>query len=79
MYAGGAHTTVATLSNFIAAMVLYPEVAWKAREEIDRVIGTERLPAMSDRADLPYLECVLLETLRWQPVAPTGELNHTEP
>lgn len=74
MYAGGLHTTVATISNFIVAMMLYPEVARKAREEIDRVIGTERLPAMSDRIDLPYLECVLLETLRWEPVAPIGEL-----
>ncbi|CAE6444152.1 unnamed protein product [Rhizoctonia solani] len=72
MYSGGIHNTHATLANFITAMVLYPEVAQKAREEIDRVIGTERLPTISDRADLPYLECVLLETLRWQPVAPLG-------
>ncbi|EUC61286.1 cytochrome P450 family protein [Rhizoctonia solani AG-3 Rhs1AP] len=72
MYSGGVHNTIATLGNFIAAMVLYPEVARKAREEIDRVIGTERLPTISDRADLPYLECVLLETLRWHPVAPLG-------
>ncbi|EUC61304.1 cytochrome P450 family protein [Rhizoctonia solani AG-3 Rhs1AP] len=67
MYAGGVHTTVTTLCNFIAAMMLHPHVAHKAREEIDRVVGTERLPTMSDRNDLPYLECVLSEILRWQP------------
>ncbi|CAE7105448.1 unnamed protein product [Rhizoctonia solani] len=67
MYAGGVHTTVAVLCNFIVAMMLYPHVARKAREEIDRVVGRERLPTMTDRADLPYLECVLSETLRWQP------------
>ncbi|CAE6452246.1 unnamed protein product [Rhizoctonia solani] len=70
MYSAGAHTTIGTVSNFILAMLLYPEVLRKAREEIDRVVGTERLPIMSDRADLPYVESVLLETLRWYPVAP---------
>ncbi|KAJ1301075.1 hypothetical protein OPQ81_003493 [Rhizoctonia solani] len=72
MYTGGAHNTLATLGNFIAAMLLYPGVARKAREELDKVVGTERLPTISDRADLPYLECVFLETLRWHPVTPLG-------
>ncbi|KAG8688865.1 hypothetical protein FRC11_004612 [Ceratobasidium sp. 423] len=67
MYGAGVHSTVATMSNFIVAMMLHPTVARTAREEIDRVVGTERLPAMSDRVDLPYLECVLSETLRWHP------------
>ncbi|QRW25889.1 cytochrome P450 family protein [Rhizoctonia solani] len=75
MYAGGAHTTVTAMNNFIAAMMLHPNIASKAREEIDRVIGTERLPAISDRVDLPYLECVLSETLRWQPPA-SMEVSH---
>ncbi|EUC61305.1 cytochrome P450 family protein [Rhizoctonia solani AG-3 Rhs1AP] len=70
MYSAGAHTTVGTISNFILAMVLYPEVFRKAQEEIDRVVGSERLPLVSDRVDLPYIECVLSETLRWYPVAP---------
>ncbi|CAE6424542.1 unnamed protein product [Rhizoctonia solani] len=72
MYSGGIHNTLAVLSNFIVAMMLHPEVASKGREEIDRVVGTERLPVISDRADLPYLDCILLETLRWHPVAPLG-------
>lgn len=70
MYNAGSHTTVSTLLNFILAMILYPQAARKAREEIDRVVGTDRLPVMSDRPNLPYLECVLLETFRWYPVAP---------
>ncbi|QRW17878.1 cytochrome P450 family protein [Rhizoctonia solani] len=41
-----------------------------AREEMDRVVGTDRLPTMSDRPKLPYLECILLETMRWYPVTP---------
>ncbi|CUA68608.1 O-methylsterigmatocystin oxidoreductase [Rhizoctonia solani] len=70
MYSAGAHTTVGTISNFVLAMVLHPEIFRKAQEEIDRVVGNDRLPLVSDRADLPYIESVLLETLRWYPVAP---------
>ncbi|KAI6042051.1 cytochrome P450 [Pisolithus marmoratus] len=41
-------------------------------EEIDRVVGTDRLPDFSDRPNLPYIEAVLLETIRWVPVGPLG-------
>jgi hypothetical protein len=46
-------------------MVLHPECQVKAQEEINAVIGSERLPEFSDRNSLPYLECVLQETLRY--------------
>lgn len=45
-------------------MVLHPEVYKRAQEEIDRVIGSERLPDFDDREALPYLECVIKEVLR---------------
>lgn len=53
-------------------MTLYPEVQRKAQEEIDRVLGAGRLPKMTDRANLPYIDAVVKETLRWHPVAPMG-------
>lgn len=46
--------TVATVSHFLLAMLQHPEVLTKAREEIDRVVGTERLPNFNDREYLPY-------------------------
>lgn len=57
-------TTWATLSIFFLAMVLYPECQARAQEEIDAVIGNGRLPELSDRASLPYVESILQETLR---------------
>ncbi|KAG6325816.1 hypothetical protein ID866_13273, partial [Astraeus odoratus] len=64
--------TFSTLLVFILAMVLFPEVQSKAQEEIDRVIGRERLPDFNDRMNMPYVEAVVLETLRWYPVIPLG-------
>ena len=53
-------------------MSLYPEVQKKAQEEIDRVIGGDRLPVNADKPNLPYIEAVMKETHRWHPVAPLG-------
>ncbi|KAI1308260.1 cytochrome protein [Xylaria venustula] len=69
-YGGGADTTVNAISSFFLAMTLFPEVQLKAREEIDRVVGTDRLPSFNDRENLPYIEAVLKEAWRWHTVAP---------
>ncbi|KAI9566804.1 cytochrome P450, partial [Boletus coccyginus] len=61
-----------TLRVFILAMVLHPEVQAKAQEEIDKVIGGQRLPDFADRPNLPYVEAICLETFRWRPVVPTA-------
>lgn len=58
-------------------MTLYPEVARRAQEEIDRVIGTDRLPSIDDRENLPYVDAVVKEALRWHPVAPFGVAHLT--
>ena len=54
-------------------MLLHPDVVQKAHEEIDRVVGRDRLPTFQDRDNLPYVECVLKEVLRWNPAAPLSE------
>lgn len=54
-------------------MALYPEVQKKAQAELDAVVGSTRLPTMADRARLPYIEGVIREVYRWNPVAPLGK------
>lgn len=51
--------------TFILAMVRNPKVAKKAQEEIDRVMGHDRLPNWEDKGHLPYIDCILKETLRY--------------
>jgi len=70
MYLGGADTTVSSLMTFFLAMAVFPEVQKKAQEELDRVIGGDRLPITSDKSSLPYIEAVVKETHRWHPVGP---------
>ena len=54
-------------------MALYPEVQRKAQEQVDEVIGKNRLPDFEDRERLPYVEAVMKELFRWRPPLPVGE------
>ncbi|OCH92010.1 cytochrome P450 [Obba rivulosa] len=72
IFGAGSDTTHATLLAFIMAMALHRDKQLKAQAEIDAIIGNSRLPIIQDRVDLPYVNALLKETMRWQPVTPTG-------
>ncbi|KAI0036377.1 cytochrome P450 [Vararia minispora EC-137] len=77
MYAAGAESTFATILTFILAMVLWPEKQSRAQQELDAVLGYGQLPAVSDRERLPYIEAVMKETMRWNPMLPLGKISLT--
>jgi cytochrome P450 len=70
MYSAGADTTASVLHLFFLNMLLHPEIQQRAREEIDRVVGSDRLPTLDDRDSMPYVEGVVKEAFRWHPVIP---------
>ncbi|EFZ04142.2 Cytochrome P450 CYP620C3 [Metarhizium robertsii ARSEF 23] len=78
MFAGGADTTVTSITGFILAMLLFPAIQKKAKDEIDLIIGVSRLPQLEDRDKLPYVSALVKETLRWLPVAPSGATHTTD-
>lgn len=65
---GGADTTAAQLLTLILAFGMYPEVQVKARKELDACCGTEHSPSWSDFANLPYINYIVKEGMRWRPV-----------
>ncbi|KAF7301611.1 hypothetical protein MIND_00726600 [Mycena indigotica] len=75
LYSGGADTIVSAIYAFFLAMTLHPQVQAKAQQEIDSVIGSDRLPTFADREDLPYVEALVKEVLRWHSVVPTGVVH----
>ncbi|KAG6827831.1 hypothetical protein H0H92_010318 [Tricholoma furcatifolium] len=76
-FAAGADTTVSALETFMYTMVVNLEVQRKAQEEIDTVVGKNRLPNFSDRPSMPYVEAVYREVMRWSPVTPLGVAHAT--
>jgi cytochrome P450 len=63
-FSGGSDTTMGTLTIFFREMVRRPQILKKVHQEIDEVVERDRFPTFEDRPNLPYLECVLQETLR---------------
>ncbi|KAF4598755.1 mannose-ethanolamine phosphotransferase gpi13 [Pleurotus pulmonarius] len=57
---------------FAMAMILYPECQKRGQEEIDRIVGRDRLPTFEDKESLPYVSCIVEEILRWYPSLPSG-------
>jgi cytochrome P450 len=53
-------------------MVLNPKVMKKAQEELDRVVGKDHLPEFSDKDNLPYIDALVKELLRWNPPLPVS-------
>jgi len=51
-------------------MAMQSDVQQRAHEEIDAVVGKTRLPDFTDRGSLPYVNAIVKEVLRWQPVLP---------
>ena len=51
-------------------MVMHPEVQRHAHAELDSVVGRSRTPAFSDAPNLPYIQAIVKEVLRWRPVLP---------
>ena len=60
-------------------MMLNPSAQEMAQAEIDKVVGSQRLPTMDDRPNLPYVNALLKEVLRWNTIVPMGELEHYLP
>ncbi|KAJ6602647.1 cytochrome P450 [Mycena vulgaris] len=62
--------TASILATFFLMMAIHPDVQSQAASEIENIIGTSRLPQITDRDKLPFIDALIKETYRFHPVAP---------
>ncbi|KAJ9560130.1 hypothetical protein OSB04_005290 [Centaurea solstitialis] len=70
LLSAGTETSSTTMEWGLSLLLNNPQVIEKARNEIDLRVGKHRLIEESNLDDLPYLRCILNETLRLYPPAP---------
>ncbi|KAI3396191.1 hypothetical protein diail_394 [Diaporthe ilicicola] len=61
---GGVETTASIMQWFSALIPAYPEIQRRAQEELDRVVGRDRLPTVADEIHLPYIHAIVKEVER---------------
>ncbi|TFK25364.1 cytochrome P450 [Coprinopsis marcescibilis] len=71
IFAAGSETTYTTISLWIRAMLVNPEVQRQLHQEVDSVV-CDRLPEFSDLKNLPFLEASVMESFRLYPSLPSG-------
>uniref|UniRef100_A0ABK0LEH6 Cytochrome P450, family 2, subfamily u, polypeptide 1 n=1 Tax=Rattus norvegicus TaxID=10116 RepID=A0ABK0LEH6_RAT len=70
LFIAGTDTTTNSLLWCLLYMSLNPGVQKKVHEEIERVIGRDRAPSLTDKAQMPYTEATIMEVQRLSMVVP---------
>lgn len=73
---GAADTSQISTWSFLEAMMLFPEVQAKARQEIEAHVG-DRMPVYEDLEQIPYVRCLMKEVWRWRPPVALGHPHTT--
>ncbi|XP_015779092.1 PREDICTED: steroid 17-alpha-hydroxylase/17,20 lyase-like isoform X1 [Acropora digitifera] len=70
IFSAGLETTSTCVLWALAYLVRNPKVQQRIHQELDDVIGRERLPELADKANLPYLDATIMEVLRYSSLVP---------
>jgi len=70
VFIGGMETTASALCWTLLYVIHNPNIQDKLHQELDYVIGKDRLPDLEDKRSLPFLQATIAETLRITSVAP---------
>lgn len=68
----GTETTSKTIIFGLLYLVYFQDIQEKLYQEIKENIGTERLPEMSDKQKLKFLNAFIMETFRYSKIGPFG-------
>ncbi|CAA3001091.1 flavonoid 3'-monooxygenase [Olea europaea var. sylvestris] len=70
LFSAGTDTSSSTVEWAIAELLRHPEILARAQEELDLVVGKDRLVAEADLPQLTFLQAIIKEIFRLHPSTP---------
>ncbi|XP_034544780.1 cytochrome P450 2U1 [Notolabrus celidotus] len=72
LFIAGTDTTANSVLWVLLYLILHPDIQDKVQVEIDEVVGTHRVPSLTDKGALPFTEATIMEVQRLTVVVPLG-------
>ncbi|KAF4266316.1 hypothetical protein KXW98_006901 [Aspergillus fumigatus] len=76
MIDGGTRSPHNNLLTFLFLMMEFPEWQKKLQEEVDRVVGRDRMPSYRDIPNLPTVRAIVKETVRYRSIVAEMGIGH---
>ncbi|XP_077223106.1 cytochrome P450 superfamily protein [Tasmannia lanceolata] len=70
LFAAGTDTSSSTVEWALSELIRHPDILLEAQQEMDSVVGRDRLVSETDLAQLPLLQAIIKETFRLHPSTP---------
>jgi flavonoid 3'-monooxygenase len=70
LYTAGTDTTSSTVEWAMAELIRHPDILKRAQEELDSVVGRNRLVMEQDLPNLPMFQAIIKEVFRLHPSTP---------
>lgn len=79
IFGGASGTSATAMQSIILNTCLFPEWQTRMNDEIESVVGPDRLPTYEDLPNLPTVRAVIKESMRWRPVLSGGACHPLSP
>jgi cytochrome P450 len=76
MIDGGTRSPHNNLLTFLFLMMEFPEWQKKLQEEVDKVVGKDRMPSYTDIPNLPTVRAIVKETVRYRSIVAEMGIGH---
>src|SRR6266496_1711644 len=77
LFGAGSDTVRASVEWALLVLANDQELQSKLHNEIDTIIGRDRLPSWTDRPHLPLMQAFLSEVQRWKTIVPLNLIRCT--
>ena len=77
LWLAGQETTATTMGWLCLYLIIHQDVQKKVQDELDRVVGSDRVITLDDKTELHYINAVIAETQRFCNLVPFNVLHKT--